>query len=301
MQPYVQHDPKKDAPIYFIRHKFNEAKKEVAVLQDKKIIAIHFNPEYHEILDAYTDRSREFITAYGYFEKLSGLGGTVVVQYQTDFFYIATIATSTPILSYNVKAHYNNEDNYLKTLHLNTLSERYSYAAYPLLSALRPPYVTIAPLNPFAHNLVLHLKGERSLDLVVNNLHPKMLEQMCDEWLRSKYAPPEFTMRFELLRTGLTLPVIDIYAETLQGKTLNVQITHAINASKVSAKAKTLSEHMAGKPDEIGLFIGPEKSKDQILQYPSLQFVSTESIFNTLAADTDYKRMIEKMIGIQNK
>jgi len=44
----------------------------------------------------------------------------------------------------------------------------------------------------------------------------------------------------------------------LQGKTLNVQITHAINASKVSAKAKTLADHMVGKPGEIGLFIGPE-------------------------------------------
>jgi hypothetical protein len=297
----VQQEQKKDAPIYFIRHKFNQAKNEVDVLQQKKIIAIHFNGEYHETLDAYTDRSREFITAYGYFQKLSELGGTVVIQYQPEYFYIAAIAAGTPILAHNVKAHYNNEDNYLKTLQLSTLSERYTYAAYPLLSALRPPYVTIAPLNIFAHNLVSYLKGERALDLVVNNLHPKMLEQMCDEWLRSKYAPADYAMRFELLRTGLTLPVIDIYAETLQGKTLNVQITHAINARKVSAKAKTLSDHMAGKSGEIGLFVGPEKSKDQVLQYPSLEFVSTESIFNTLAADPDFKRMLEKMIGIQNK
>ncbi len=301
MLPDTQQEQSNDAPIYFIRHKFNEAKKEVEVLQDNKIIAIHFNAEYHETLTDYKDQSREFKTAYSYFEKLRELGGTVVVQYQTEFFYIATIAADTPILSYNLKAHYNNEDNYLKTLKLSTFSERYSYAAYPLLSALRPPYVTIAPLNPFAHNLVLHLKGERSLDLLVNNLHPKMLEQMCDEWLRSKYTPAEYAMPFELLRTGLTLPVIDIYAETLQGKTLNVQITHAINASKVSAKAKTLADHMAGKPGEIGLFIGPEKSKEQVLQCTSLAFVSTESIFNTLAADADYKRMLEKMIGIQNK
>jgi len=38
---------------------------------------------------------------------------------------------------------------------------------------------------------------------------------MCDEWLRSEYTPAQYHERFELLRTSLTLSVIDMYAETI--------------------------------------------------------------------------------------
>jgi len=68
-------------------------------------------------------------------------------------------------------------------------------------------------------------------------------------------------MHFELLRTSLTFPLIDIYAEIMEGKMPNVQITHGSEKCKISKKAKKLYTNTIDKLEEIGLFIGRKNEK----------------------------------------
>jgi hypothetical protein len=137
------------------------------------------------------------------------------------------------------------------------------------------------------------------LERELHNLHPKMLEQMCEEWLRTDYAG-DYRIKYELLKTGKTLPVIDICADTRSGHRLLVQVTFA-EGNKALSKARELKEYCdesASTMPTIGLFMGPEKEQDKVTSL-GLKYISIESVFEQFKASDFYGDMLDKMIGIK--
>lgn len=286
--------------IIFIRHNFNDSKYSAEVLQSKKLIAIHFTEQYHQSFDEYTNPSKQFRKAYNIFKKLGDKGGLVVIQYDTQSFYIGEINHGTPILPFNV-ANENEPTDYFKTISISKLSDKFFYADYPLFSAIRPPFATIATLNENSKNWIDHLYYKKPIEVLYSNLHPKMLEQMCEEWLRSDLSSEPYRIKYGLLKTGKTLPVIDIYAETKQGKYLCVQVTLGVDKKKLFSKLKELSDYISSRQDSsniIGLFISDENAKHSIDQFPSIEFLSARKIFDDLQKSATHGNMVSKMMGI---
>lgn len=286
--------------VIFIRHNFNNSKYSTHTLYSKKLIAIHFTPHYHELFEDYTDPSKQFIRAYKIFKKLGDEGGIVVIQYNPRSFYIGEVNPGTPILYFNI-ARDSEPADYLKTISLTRISEQFLYADYPLFSAIRPPFSTIATLNENSKNWIDHLYYRKPLEVLYSSLHPKILEQMCEEWLRSDLAPEPYRIKYGLLKTGKTLPVIDIYAETIEGNYLCVQVTLGLDKKKLLSKLKTLSDYISSRQDSsnvIGLFISDDNVKPLIDQFQNIEFLSARKIFDDLQNSATHSNMVKKMMGI---
>ncbi len=290
--------------IYFIRHKFKELSPEIeSYCKEHSCVAIHFNNEFHPDFSDYSGEAQAdkgFKSAFNLILKLGREGGIVVTEYSNTEFYIGEVLPGTRIEGFNYGKKIGSEDDFYKTLSLQNVEGPFCYADYPLVSALRPPFVTICGLNDYSRNIILHLYRNVPLTLDVINLHPMLLEQMCEEWLRSELAD-NFRIKFSLLQTGKTLPTIDIYARTFKGDDLLVQVTHAREKNKVMDKAARLAEYIESRSSgrqPIGMFLAPAECEKYVTN-SRLTFISIESVFNQLAAAPDYKEMLNSMIGIQ--
>jgi hypothetical protein len=289
--------------IYFIRHSFNNAEAVWKHCKEQQCIAIHFNREAHEEYELYSKENQVagFKKAFADLQKLAATGGKVVVQFESSAFQMGIVSPGTPLTFYNFPDGNPAQDNFYKTLRLARISPLFHYAQYPLLSALRPPFQTIARMSPVVANMFDHLLSGTPLDFTVGNLHPQMLELMCDEYLRTDWCPQEYRIQFALVRTGKTLPVIDMYAYTRQGQYLCMQVTHAADAYKVRSKAEKLKIYLgdiAGQKDAIGIFAAP-LVHETLIKNMGLNFLSIEDVFHTLAQHRQYAHMLRELIGIK--
>ncbi|MCP4289126.1 MAG: hypothetical protein GY792_32680 [Gammaproteobacteria bacterium] len=288
----------------FIRHKFEQGPKLWSKPKKEKWIFIHFNGEKGETLEEYSEeaqKSRGFRTAFKRLKELGETGGLVMAQYETSEFLIGHVEPGTRIEFWDV--HENDsaaKPDYYKTLQVAGKWEGpFKYADYPLLMALRPPFVTIANMSEYSRNMIQHLWNSEPLQCIVDNMHPKMLEQMCAEWLRSPYAAKEHKIQYQILKTGKSLPVIDLYAKTKYGEKLFAQITHTTSphsARNKAQKLKALSEDSS--EENAALFFGREEIQAHV-EKVGVKFIPVESVFDELKRDPNYKPMLEEMIGIK--
>jgi hypothetical protein len=291
-----------DDAVTFIRHNFDNAEQMHEYCIKNNYIAIHFTPEGHVEWSSYSEQAKKakgFKRAFQALKDLGKHGGFVVAQYNPQHFQVGQVNRGTEIELYNYGREHGQQDNYYKLLKLAKRTAAYSYPRYPLLAALRPPYVAICKMSDHSRGIVRHLWDGTPIERKLHNLHPKMLEQMCEEWLRTDYAD-DYRIKYELLKTGETLPVIDICAETRSGHRLFVQVTFAEGKQALS-KARELKEYCdesASTMPTIGLFMGPEKQQDEVARL-GLKYVSIESVFNQFDKTSFYGDMLDKMIGIK--
>jgi hypothetical protein len=288
--------------VTFIRHNFDNSIVMHEYCIENEYIAIHFTQEGHIDWEDYSAQAKEtkgFKRAFETLKNLGRIGGLVVAQYDSRHFYVGQVNPGTGIRLYNFGHERGQQDNYYKLLKLAERTVAHNYSDYPLLAALRPPYVTICKMSDYSRGIVYHLWDGTPLTPDLHNLHPKMLEQMCEEWLRTDYAG-EYRIRYELLKTGETLPVIDICAETWSGHRLFAQVTFA-EGNKALSKARELKQYCdesASTMPTIGLFMGPETQQDKVTRL-GLKYVSIGSVFEQFKATDLYGDMLDKMIGIK--
>jgi hypothetical protein len=291
--------------IYFIRHNFNDSDDRAlwAHCKTNRCIAIHFNREgFHEFAQ-YSKENQQpnFKKAFRDLQTLSRQGGRVVAQFASNCFQIGIVQPGTPIVMHNYPDGNPPQNNFYKTLAVQEMSDAFYYADYPLLSALRPPYQTIAKMSTVVANMFDHLLTGAPLDFTVSNLHPQMLELMCDECLRSDLCPADLRIRYSLLRTGKTLPVIDMYALTREGKFLCMQVTHATDPFTVKRKGEKLHQYVSEistAKETIAVFAAP-LTHEKMINTMGLRFLAIENIFAELAAHEQYKWMLCQLIGIR--
>jgi hypothetical protein len=294
--------PEMNDSVTFIRHNFDNSVVMHEYCIENEYIAIHFTPEGHvdwEDYSAQAKRAKGFKVAFQALEDLGQHGGLVVAQYDPRYFYVGQVNPGTEIELYNFGREHGQQDIYYKLLKLAKRTAAYSYSRYPLMAAFRPLRATICKMSRYSRGIVHHLWDGTPLTRELHNLHPKMLEQMCEEWLRIDYAD-EYRIKYELLKTGETLPVIDIWAETWSGHRLFAQVTFA-EGNKALSKARELKQYCdesASTMPTIGLFMGPETQQDKVTRL-GLKYVSIESVFEQFKATDLYGDMLDKMIGIK--
>lgn len=286
-------------PIYFIRHNFNAIEESAKTLHQNRYIAFHFIDEFYEQKEEYSifnpHRSNGFSRAHDAFDQIAKNGAIVVFEYHdTDKFYIATVSPGQRIRPFPFKTSVKKEILY-KVLEYKD-ARTFSYSEHPVLLALRPPYSTICQPGEHFQRIIRHLYLGQVIPCSVNLLHPKMLEQLCENYLRSEFAPTQVRLRYTFMKTGKTLPFLDIVGRSAIGQKLLIQVTHhrGIPARK---KAQLLVAIQQAEQNAISIMF----SADSAVDVPALTYhFNINNIFNVFARSPTpwHNQMLNDMLGI---
>lgn len=274
--------------VYFIRHKISGGPKTIRELKNRSVVAYHFVDEYHEDIDGYSEPSRGLIQAFNAFRAIAKTGAIIVSEYENpNEFTVGTIdagVTTQPMT-------FNTDDGELlyKTLKYRD-PKTFKYSDYPLLAAIRPPYSTICSTGKSFSQLVKNIYLGEPIELSVDFMHPSSIELMCEAFLRSEFAPNDIRLDYTLLRTGKTMPAVDIYGKSLSGNRIFAQVTYS---SEVPQKLQALIDFVNDKGTSI-LF-----SRDKTVSHEKLRyhFCIDDIFIQFMESDDKYRRMLEEMIG----
>ena len=251
---------------YFIRHKLNGDERELC---EAGRIAIWFD---NLPITAKTENELgpsirgAYRTALKYMIRLRNQGGYVFAEYGDGYmgslggsgqgFVLAKVQPQDRFEAFTV-----NDNTYHVTVKLDRNSIGYvRYSEFPVLLAVRPPFSTICqpartfPLVAAAFFAREKIPGEDALEL----LHPKMVEQLCVEYLRQ---PPmgNDRLRYCILRPGKSLAIIDIAGRLDGGRRLFAQVKNVrLSAEYTKDLASQLKDFIrsAREDNTVGVLFG---------------------------------------------
>lgn len=118
---------------------------------------------------------------------------------------------------------------------------------FPFIQTLLPSNVTISPVKRKNYSLrkkifpriIVHIENYEFDDIA--------LEIIASEWLRTDFAPEEYRLQYQLLKTGGNKKDIDIYGMTIKGEKLIAQVSSTNNAKTINNKIKKLEKYKGFK------------------------------------------------------
>lgn len=251
---------------YFIRHKL---KGDEYDLCDAHRIAIDFEnlpvPEKQTELDPdhFRDLPSRYASAYrtalNYMINLRDLGGYVFAEYGRGYIgknrsedIGCILARIEPQDRFEAFAPSNKKYSYQVSLQLNPNSIGYiRYSDFPVLLAIRPPFSTICQPSRTYQEIASaffdrqRIPGSKALELI----HPKMVEQLCVEYLRQK-GHKNHKLDYCALRPGKSLAIIDIAGRLTNKQWIFAQVKNASLSQSYSAELACELERFIGKSDE---------------------------------------------------
>ena len=249
---------------YFIRHKFpGDVYRNLC---DARRIAIDF--ENHRVLGKQTDLdpdffrglspgySRAYRSALNYMIRLRDQGGYVFAEYGGGYIgkhrrrdIGCILARIDPQDQFDVFNSSENDFTYQVTLKLDPSSIGYiRYAEFPVLLAIRPPFSTICrPSRTYPQIAAAFFNRERipateALEL----LHPKVVEQLCVEYLRRRGHENDL-LDYCTLRPGKSLAIIDIAGRLSSKRWLFAQVKNASLSAIYSSELASELESFIGE------------------------------------------------------
>ncbi|MDD4178539.1 MAG: hypothetical protein PHH14_00605 [Candidatus Margulisbacteria bacterium] len=284
--------------VYFIRHKQDDdfSKGEINRLKEKNKIAIFFdnkplsevtigNTEIHE--KYFSDKKAvtvKYRSALNCLLKIAKDGGMVVAEYNDESEVLIGQVKPGTSLEASGKIEVTLQLTKTKTL---------KYSDYPVALAVRPPYGTICkPLAPFFQTIIpmIYNNAESSININRSLLHPKMLEQMCVEYLRIKGVNDQI-LKYCILRPGKSLAIIDIAGISRSGKPIYAQV----KADKIKPEAHACFIKFASKNFKDALNVIFSESDSTLKKHSEITYVNVDDVFNYFK--TNDEEMIRRMIG----
>jgi len=291
---------------YFIRHKFPGDEEDLC---DSRRIAINF--ENHRIPGKQTeldpDRFRgSYRSALNYMIRLRDQGGYVFAEYGGGYIgkrrsgdkgcILARIEPQDQFDAFNAPA---NDYTYQVTLKLDPNSVGYiRYSEFPVLLAIRPPFSTICQPSRTYPQIAAAFFNRESLPAtdVLEFMHPKMVEQLCVEYLRRRGHENDL-LDYCMLRPGKSLAIIDIAGRlSPSGQKLFAQVKNAPLSADRSSKLASELESFIGKSNAnnaVGVLFGRFEGA-QNYDGP-ISFVDLEEVFQYFRKQQ--KAVLEDMIG----
>lgn len=217
-------------------------------------------------------------------------GGLVVVDYENPVLF--TIARLVPGQSLKkITLSRNDEDGIYKAL-TTTEPRPFHYSEYPLMAAVRPMMATACAAGRTFSQIARYLYLGEAIEYGVDFMHPSSVELMVETYLRSDLAPEAIRLDYTLLRTGKTMPFVDIYGRSLSGEKLFAQVT---NQAASDEKVKGFVGFVAKKGTSI-LF-----SRDKEVHRLGLdRHFCLDEIFKILWGNSNpkYQRFLKELSGV---
>ena len=157
---------------------------------------------------------------------------------------------------------------------------------FPFVQTIIPSNVTLSNINrkPQSLRKIYPRVGCHTQDF---ELDDKALEVLVAEWLRSKYAPKEFRIKYQILKTGGNKKDIDIFAITEDNEKLIGQVSSTQNLTTVKQKIKKLEKYKDFK--KIFFF---NTTKNEI---ENEKIVDINKVISDLNNDDYYKHLIKEL------
>lgn len=113
---------------------------------------------------------------------------------------------------------------------------------FPFVQTILPSNVTLSNIyrKPQSLRKIFPRIGCHTQDFEMDD---KAIEILVAEWLRSKYAPKEFRIKYQILKTGGNKKDIDIFAITENDKKLIGQVSDTKNLTTIKQKIKKLEKY----------------------------------------------------------
>lgn len=299
-----------DEPIYLIHTNYHEplgAKEMIPLLFKNNIVSICIQDKEYDDLSYYEslltgkkvkfDNGKNYIK---YFIDIANIAKTkdvlLVAMYEGLETKIGLIKKGEQIFKQNnegftlfclqLKSAYCTpypnfwgETNEIKSLKLSS---------FPILKSLIPQHVTISPIHKNKNKLYSIYYG-CPIKIEYDSLSNEAVEVMCTEWLRSDYAPKEFKLRFQLLRTGGNFPDIDILGCNYNDEQIACQVTNTKNEKLISDKVQKLESFNSDKRIMFSHlqthWTSPVNLNKNILE-----------VWNDFWNDSFYVKMLERLI-----
>ncbi|MBI2140293.1 hypothetical protein HYU14_05185 [Candidatus Woesearchaeota archaeon] len=280
--------------LYYLRHNWKGKQGDVVnpILEDKSLISIHFNEEEFKSYDHYSSDSKKdngFKSAFNNFKELSKHGGIVIFTFNKNpkNCYVGEVPPNTPItFSRRIKGQGFKGFKLLRVVK----RKKFSILDYPLLRIFFPPHGTIFELDKNKLPFIQYIYGGKEIPFSYSSLLPKMQEQMCMEWLRSKFSPRKFRLKYLLLGVGRTLEALDIFGRTIKDDELCAQVTF----KEKDLKKKREHLNSSSPLNSLRLFFSnseKEEVKDGIYLLP------LSKVWNDFAKDPEGRKMLRRFLG----
>lgn len=156
-----------------------------------------------------------------------------------------------------------------------------------IFNSLIPSHATISPIKQRTSFIISKYVGI-PLQTTLDNLSTTSVELICTEWLRSDFAPKNFQLKYQLLRTGGNFPNIDIYGVTKDGKELAGQVSVTRDKKTIENKVKQLSK--TGDRIKV-MFCDIDDEQDF-----SIPTISIRKVFDDLSSN-GYGLLLDKLVG----
>ena len=303
--------------VYFIRHKNEKRPQIIQSLKEENRIAIFFeNRPWNEVgkfietgdpnnLPPDPKRKKSETTAYRtalkYFEALSQNGGYLFVEYgdaeltkESKGCFFVEIAKGTQVESLNIS-------DCSDLIHITlkyTLRTKVNYSHYPVLLAIRPPFSTICITSKRTYPKIAGYLREPSILLPpsLDLLHPKMMEQMCVEYLLKRgldHNGENSKLDYCFLKPGKNLAYIDIAGRLNNGQILYAQVKNSPINKRDEANFKKFIQDQSN----VAAVIFADFNKDNQNAYSlkeSIHYIDIQDVFNEFKHNN---QMMEDMIG----
>ncbi len=288
---------------YFIRHKLRGDEVELC---DAHRIAIDFDnlPISGDATELGSEIRGAYRTALTYMIHLRDHGGYVFAEYGEG--YIGNrrsgdigciLAKVEPQRRFGAFKPTAKDYEYQVTLELDPSSIGYiRYSEFPVLLAIRPPFSTICRPSrtyPQIAEAFFDRKPMPAQD-VLELLHPKMVEQLCVEYLRRR--DQDDRLDYCMLRPGKSLAIIDIAGRLVSGEALFAQVKNApLSADRSSKLAGELERFVCSAKEDnaVGILFGQFKDA-QDCDGP-ISFVDLRDVIRSFHGED--RKVLEDMIG----
>lgn len=160
---------------------------------------------------------------------------------------------------------------------------------YPILKSIIPQQVTISAVNQrksAIYGIYYGVKYPLDLSLMTDSV----IEVMCTEWLRSRFANESYRIYYQIIRTGGNYADVDILGANNQNKIVAAQVSNTTDINLVSKKI-----------DKLNAFSSDEKIMFSMVHRPDLKSINgcrnifIRDVWNEFYSDLYYKVMLERL------
>jgi len=159
---------------------------------------------------------------------------------------------------------------------------------YPVLKSLIPQQLTISPIQKNKKKIYSIYYG-CPIKIEFASMSNEGIETMCTEWLRSEYAPTEFKIQFQLIRTGGNFADVDILGCNSDNEIIACQVTNTENEKLIKDKTQKLDNFVSHKKIMFSHLETHWKTQENFNQ-------NIMEIWNNFKNDSIYVKLLERLI-----
>ena len=150
-----------------------------------------------------------------------------------------------------------------------------------------PANVTISPVKRKNYTLRKKLFPKVIVRIENNEFDDIAYEIIASEWLRTKYAPIEYRLQYQFLKTGGNKKDIDIYGMTVNNEKLIAQVSATNNAKTIDNKIQKLKKYKDFK--QLFFFNTADKKTSDY------EIIDLKRVITDLKNDPKYNRLIDEL------